>query len=184
MSKATVVRGFHGTSSENVRKILSEGFKPSRNKYDWLGDGVYFFQDAPERAWDWAKKMYTDKASVVCSEIRLENCMDFLDIQWSGVLADVYDSFLTEMKRAKIPLPTQSSGAHRLDREVINYAVGILAKRNIKISCVRAVFKEGRPIFPNSALFTLDHIQIAVRDTILIERSWEIVKGDRNVIKS
>ncbi|HEU0302829.1 MAG TPA: hypothetical protein VFR37_25430 [Longimicrobium sp.] len=42
--------GFRGTSVQPARRILSTGFEPSRNEYDWLGDGAYFFQDAPARA--------------------------------------------------------------------------------------------------------------------------------------
>ena len=44
------VYGFHGTSIDAAEVILREGFRPSRNAYDWLGDGIYFFQDAPLRA--------------------------------------------------------------------------------------------------------------------------------------
>jgi hypothetical protein len=36
----------------NARKIVVSGFRISSNDWDWLGDGVYFFQDAPLRAWD------------------------------------------------------------------------------------------------------------------------------------
>ena len=128
--------------------------------------------------------MYGDEASVVCSEILLNDCMDLLDTRWSNVLGDVYNSFLAKLKAAGIPLPIQSSGAHRLDREVLNYAIGVLEEKNFSVRCVRAVFKEGKPVFPGSALSTLDHIQIAVRDTILIKNSWEIKKGEEYVLES
>jgi hypothetical protein len=164
--------GFHGTSKRAAESILRDGFKMSRNDYDWLGDGAYFFQDAPLHAWDWAEEHFGDEAAVVGSIIRLENCMDFLDIQWTTVLSEIYDSFLTLLKRAGLPLPTQTSGAHRLDRGVINYAVGVLSERGISVRCVRAAFLEGVPIYPNSALFNRAHIQIAVRDAMLIEESW------------
>ena len=32
--------GFHGTSEEAARRILTSGFEISRNEYDWLGDGA------------------------------------------------------------------------------------------------------------------------------------------------
>ncbi|MDV0444757.1 hypothetical protein MmiAt1_02940 [Methanimicrococcus sp. At1] len=34
---------FHGTSRENVDKIVSEGFKPSISEDNYLGAGVYFY---------------------------------------------------------------------------------------------------------------------------------------------
>jgi hypothetical protein len=42
--------GYHGTNVQAAQRILSSGFQVSRNEYDWLGDGAYFFQDAPARA--------------------------------------------------------------------------------------------------------------------------------------
>lgn len=184
MSQIITVNGFHGTSSNNVKKILSEGFKPSSNEYDWLGDGVYFFQDALERAWEWARKIHKENAAVIGAEIRLEDCIDLLDIHWTRVLSELYDSFLAQMKRANLELPKQSSGAHRLDRLIINYAVGFLAEREIRIRCVRGAFIEGKPIFPDSAIFDRAHVQIAVRDIMLIEKMWAEPRGGRNVVNS
>ena len=40
---ASTVIGYHGTSKSRAAKIVSEGFKISKNPYDWLGDGIYFF---------------------------------------------------------------------------------------------------------------------------------------------
>ncbi|HEX8737958.1 MAG TPA: hypothetical protein VF721_21680 [Pyrinomonadaceae bacterium] len=184
MSQITTVIGFHGTSINYVEKILSEGFKPSNNEYDWLGDGVYFFQDAPGRAWEWARRIHKENAAVIGAKIRLEACIDLLDIRWTSVLSELYDSFLTQMKRSNLELPKQSSGAHRLDRLVINYAVGFLAERETKIRCVRGAFIEGKPIFPDSAIFDRAHVQIAVRDIMLIEKMWAEPQGGRNVINS
>ncbi|HVC32111.1 MAG TPA: hypothetical protein VNL16_01240 [Chloroflexota bacterium] len=121
------IDGYHGTSATAAASILRDGYRFSRNEYDWLGDGVYFWQDAPQRAWQWAKEHHGPNAAVIRSLIRLDDCMDLLDIHWTRVLTDVYDSFLSQMKRANLPLPRQTRAAHRLDRAVINYAVGILS---------------------------------------------------------
>jgi hypothetical protein len=168
--------GFHGTSAAAAEVILQEGFTLSRNDYDWLGDGIYFFQDAPERARQWAEKLHPESPAVVRALIRLEDCMDLLDVSWARFLNEAYDLFLKHLKAAVQPLPVQTRGAHRLDRDVINYAVGILAEKGFHIRTVRAAFVEGAPIFPNSALFDHSHVQIAVRDPNLIERA-EIMPG-------
>jgi hypothetical protein len=55
MNGSIQVLGYHGTSRENAIRILNNGFRVSSNDYDWLGEGVYFFQDAPMRALQWAK---------------------------------------------------------------------------------------------------------------------------------
>jgi hypothetical protein len=159
------VRGYHGTSVDNAQIILREGFKISRNEYDWLGDGVYFFQDAPMRAAQWANELFGPEAAVVAVRIELVDCMDLLDIAWGRLLADSYDAFLRHLKSAGLPMPRQTTGAHRLDREVINYTLGLLEERHgQKVRSVRASFAEGRPVFANSALLDKSHVQIAVRD--------------------
>lgn len=159
-----IVLGYHGTSVIAADRILEDGFRISKNAYDWLGDGVYFFQDAPKRAWEWASEHHGINAAVIRAEIVMTNCMDLMDPEWAQLLADAYDSYLMNIKALGQEIPTQSDGAHRLDREVINYTAGVLGKEGIEISCVRAVFGEGRPIYPDSALYSLSHIQIAVRD--------------------
>src|SRR5438132_13919141 len=107
------IRGYHGTSTEGAASILREGFRVSRNPYDWLGDGVYFWQDAPRRAWEWAAERYGERAAVVGALIRPDGCMDLLDIYWSRTLTDTYNAYLSQTKRAGLQLPRQTPAAHR-----------------------------------------------------------------------
>ncbi|HWB48622.1 MAG TPA: hypothetical protein VG651_05900 [Stellaceae bacterium] len=167
-----LVRGFHGTNLVAARKITAEGFVPSANEYDWLGDGAYFFQDAPRRAFEWARELHGPEAAIVGADIELINCMDLLDIEWCSTLTEVHDEFVKKLKAANLPLPRQSAGAHRLDRAVINYSAGVLAEKGIHIRSVRAAFSEGRPLFPNSALIDRAHVEIAVRDLAVIRHVW------------
>ncbi len=44
------VRGYQGASLATAETILGDRFLPSNNSYDWLGTGIYFWQDAPRRA--------------------------------------------------------------------------------------------------------------------------------------
>ena len=162
------VAGFHGTSDSAASAILAEGFKVSSNDHDWLGDGAYFFQDAPSRALEWARRLYPGNATVLEARICLSNCMDLLDINWHATLADAHDQFVRLSKSSGVPLPLQSNGAHRLDREVINYIAGVLNDAGTPIRSVRGVFAEGKAAFPNSAIRDLSHVQIAVRDVSAI----------------
>jgi len=103
----------------------------------------------------------------------LVNCMDLLDIQWTKVLADAHNEYIRHIKEVGIQIPRQKAGAHRLDREVINYAVGILAENDMNIKCVRGAFREGSQVFPDSAIFDRAHVQIAIRDpAACITRVW------------
>ena len=167
------VTGYHGTSIESANAILAGGFCLSRNRQDWLGDGVYFFQDGLERSWDWARRRYGSQAAVIGAEIRLDDCIDMLDTTWNRVLAAAYDRFLHLHNQLGLDFPVQNRVAHRLDREVINYVIGVLAERGITIRCVRSAFGEGHPVYPNSAFLRYSHVQIAVRDIdACIIRKW------------
>ena len=162
-----VLLGYHGTSTSASSRILSEGFTPSANEYDWLGDGVYFFQDAPHRAMEWAEQRF-DEPSVIRAHISLDGCMDLLDIEWFSFLNDAFDEYLARAKRLGLSLPIQTPGAHRLDRVVINYAIDLLERAGSPVRSVRAAFSEGRALFPGSAIYDRAHVQIAVRDLTVV----------------
>src|SRR5713101_349263 len=83
-------------------------------------------------------------------------------------LSEVHDQYLDELKRSGEPLPVQSDRAQRLDRAVINFGVSILEASGIPVRGIIGAFREGRPVFTNSALYSHSHVQIAVRDLSLI----------------
>jgi hypothetical protein len=164
--------GYHGTTVEAAQRILSEGFQPSRNEYDWLGDGAYFFQGAPARAFEWACEQADAEPAVVGAEIDLSGCIDLLDTRWHPVVREAYDGLLAILAAEGLPVPRQSTGAHRLDRAVINHAAGLLEETGMPVRSVRASFREGDPLYPGSALYDRAHVQICVRDPSAIIRAW------------
>ncbi|MFB2894617.1 hypothetical protein ACE1CI_17040 [Aerosakkonemataceae cyanobacterium BLCC-F50] len=172
------VYGYHGTSAEAAEVIIQQGFNVSSNDYDWLGTGVYFFQDAPVRAWEWATQQHPTNPAVIRSTIRLEDCIDLLDIEWFPIIREAYTVFVEEFRQANRPLPRQNperSKAHRLDCAYFNYLVEQILNPQVEsIRVIRGIFVEGERIFPNSAVFDRAHIQISVRDISLIEESYLI----------
>ena len=56
-----LVVAYHGCDFEVAAKVVSNSAEefshlyPSRNPYDWLGDGIYFFEDDFERAFQFAR---------------------------------------------------------------------------------------------------------------------------------
>ena len=91
MNRVISAIGFHGTDNCNYEKIQTAGFQCNTNPYDWLGEGVYFFQDATKRAKTWAEQHL--QPVVIGAEISLEACMDFLDIEWWETLKLIFDEF-------------------------------------------------------------------------------------------
>ena len=175
LSEPRHIYGYHGTSLEAAQGIIEQGFNVSTNDYDWLGTGVYFFQDAPQRARAWAVERYPDSPAVIGSRLVLENCLDLLDISWFPTIREAYSLFVEAYRQTNQPLPRQNpqrSKAHRLDCAFFNYIVGqILEPQGETVGAIRGIFNEGDRIYPNSAIFDRAHIQIAIRNLSLIAES-------------
>ena len=58
-SVSTIVLGFHGCDKKVKQAIINgkERLKPSENDYDWLGNGIYFWENNPKRALEYAKML-------------------------------------------------------------------------------------------------------------------------------
>lgn len=62
------VLGFHGTEKTLVDKVVSgktAHLKKSEGKYEWLGHGIYFWENDPQRGLEWAKSGNTKKKSKI-----------------------------------------------------------------------------------------------------------------------
>src|SRR5438874_2904794 len=91
-SSNRVVKGFHGTSRAKGTQIVKDQLVAvSRNPYDWLGHGAYFWEESYERARQWAEKKYHSEAAVVSTEVRLGRCINLFDASWGGVLRRAYE---------------------------------------------------------------------------------------------
>lgn len=170
--------GYHGTNVESANGILKDGFLPSQREHDWLGEGVYFFQDAPVRALRWAIEHHPGiQPAVICSELELDNCLDMLDTVWFEGIQRVFEVLAKRCDRDGIILPRQTSKAHRLDCAVLNLTVSQLINQGFHVSSLRAAFVEGDVLYQESALYNLAHVQIAVRDLSVVRRSWLMDPG-------
>lgn len=162
-----IVVGYHGTSDDRAARILSTGrFTPSRNDYDWLGHGIYFWEHAPLRAWQWARQKYRDRATVIEAQISLRHCVDLADVRYTMVLRSAYHSLREAFAKERKTLPLNRNKARCLDCLVINYLTSYVLP---ECQTVRAPFLEGDPIYEGSNLFTQSHIQLVVRDDQCIE---------------
>jgi hypothetical protein len=70
--------GYHGCDQSVADKVLSHGvsLRASTNDYDWLGHGIYFWEDNLDRAWEWARRR--PQPAVIGAHIRLRHCLDLL----------------------------------------------------------------------------------------------------------
>jgi hypothetical protein len=159
------VIGYHGCDLDVAERLLrGEPFQKSTNDYDWLGSGVYFWEYAPYRAWDWAQKRYGERAAVLYAKIALGECLNLLDTDYFADLKSVHSKLAEAFAIQGVPLPTNSRGANRLDRSVIDKFCEFYTLNGGYFDTVRCCFPEGESLYEGSKILSHTHTQIAVRN--------------------
>ncbi|WP_409524045.1 hypothetical protein [Nitrincola sp. MINF-07-Sa-05] len=177
-SKPSIVYGFHGLDKDVAIKILNQQtqFKHSTNKYDWLGSGIYFWENNLERAQQYAIQDSQRAASNVQTPftlgavIELGNCLDLLDQQYNDFLGVVYQQLKDDLEAEGKPLPVNKPfgksdfdfKARELDCAVIRYACALAKAEGQPFDSVRAAFIEGEPLYEGARFFSENHIQLAI----------------------
>lgn len=156
------------------------GLTPSANEYDWLGPGIYFWENDPERALAFATEAVsrdtkTTKGKivqpfVVGAIIDLGLCCNLLNRDALSELEAAHTSLVKLAKRAKVDLPKNASGPDKrmrmLDCAVIKTMHDLRKKQKRKqlppYQTVRGAFWEGDRLYPGSEFSKKGHVQIAV----------------------
>ena len=111
-----LVLGYHGCDrsvAENVILGKSE-LKESKNTYDWLGNGVYFWESNAQRALDWANWLHQNprkgrptvkEPAVVGAVLDLGFCLNLLDARFLSLLPVAHERLSAVCKVAGRPLP-------------------------------------------------------------------------------
>lgn len=177
MSHAYVL-GYHGCDREFGERLLrgDESFSVGVDEYHWLGPGVYFWEDDPVRAKEWAESKHARDACeepfVVGAVIDLARCLDFHRREYLQLLADTYNAFKEERTRLGLKLPANQKAKNDqrdvkvlrfLDHAVIETLHRVTEKNGIPFDTVRGTFSEGDGVYPGSGILELTHSQIAVR---------------------
>lgn len=57
-TRSNLILGFHGCEKSEQQKLISDSsyVRISDESFDWLGHGMYFWENNPERAMLWAKQ--------------------------------------------------------------------------------------------------------------------------------
>jgi hypothetical protein len=192
----SVVLAYHGCDLSVAEKLVSGSldFRSSENPYDWLGDGVYFFEGDAHQAHEFATLAAIDfldsgntvvtKGKISCPAVigvvlSLAQCLDLTRREHIQLLSSHYkDMSLIWKAEGKVPpenkkTTLEADWTHHgfaavrcLDRELINTMCISLqsARPPADIQVVRAAFDSGAPAFDGSHLSSGTHIQLAVRN--------------------
>ena len=152
---------------------------PSSNDYDWLGGGIYFWENNPHRASDWAKTLQrherpvrrkVSEPFVLGAVIDPGNCLDLLESESIEILETSHEELVQTFDRVGLTLPRNivvegELLVRRLDCAVINYVHQRRTDDNKQaFDTVRAAFVEGIPLYPGAGFQRRTHIQICVRN--------------------
>jgi hypothetical protein len=181
-AKLGLMLGFHGCDESVCKKLLQQKlvFKPSENDYDWLGHGMYFWENNPLRALTFAKEKKRrgeiKKPSVIGAILDLGNCLNLLDSNYLELVKSSYEIFKQGFKGLQFP-QNKNIGLNTdklkrdLDCAVINSLHQYNQQNNIPpFDSVRGLFPEGNPLYDGAGIREKDHIQICITNT-------ECVKG-------
>lgn len=92
--------GFHGCDESVKRDLInsSASIQISQKPYDWLGHGMYFWENNYQRAIEWAeekkKRGEVHKPAVIGAILQLGHYCDLLDAKFIEVLKELHTNGL------------------------------------------------------------------------------------------
>ncbi len=173
------ILGFHGCDKKIGEAILQGNVQhliPSKNDYDWLGTGIYFWEGNPARALQFAQERLEggrnsqgdiQEPFVLGAIINPGRCLDLAD---NSAIAQVQESYrqlkkVLRFNNQKLPSNGKELRARRLDCAVFNMLHRIREDAGqASYDTVRGLFWEGSSIYPNAGVREANHIQICVRN--------------------
>lgn len=124
------VLGFHGCDKLVSERILmhQDVMKLSDNEYDWLGPGIYFWENNPQRAIEFAQmlKDKPDRARVSVNEpaslgavVDLGHCLNLLEQTSLDVLKRGYEILKIKMEKLGTPMPENKRGSKSESKDLL-----------------------------------------------------------------
>ena len=184
---ASFVLGYHGCDAAVAERLLkNQSFRPSQNNYDWLGEGVYFWEANPLRGLQFAHEASKRSGSsvrrpaVVGAVIDLGYCLDLTTSRGLQEVKTAYRRLRRVSDEAGIEMPQNRPDGlrHDLDSAVINYLHRLKAEEGKpSFDTVKGLFIESPDLYPGSSFGSKNHIQIAVRNLDCIKGVFRVPKS-------
>ncbi len=194
------ILGFHGCDKKIAEKILSgkNVLSASRNKYDWLGHGIYFWENNPHRAFEWAQEIKEnpelssypiEEPCALGAIIDLGHCLNLTESKSFQLLLDGYNLLKEVVETGETEMPKNNGKRRMLDCAVINYINRLIdssVEKNPqrtdirKFDSVRGLFLEGESVYDGSAFQEQTHIQICIRNPNCIKGYFRVLEQDKN----
>jgi hypothetical protein len=152
---------------------------PSNNLWDWLGDGVYFWEQDPKRAIDYAVEVATGSQFskgkiktpfVLGAIIELGNCLNLVESQSLTILEEAHAGLKKLYVELGRRMPENDGANRRLDCAVIRYVHQSRKESGERAyDTIRSAFDEGYKVYPGANFASRNHIQVCVINMSLIK---------------
>lgn len=177
-----LILGFHGCDIKTQQKIINTNQNvmiPSQKEYDWLGHGIYFWQNSPHRALEFAKESKKRKDSnirtpaVVGAVLDLGNCLDLLDSENLQLVKGAYEEIKEIFKNADKELPKNIAPKGSVKNDLLLRPLDCIVIEHLlkktDFDSIRGLFPEGKELYAGAGFREKDHIQICIRDVNCIK---------------
>ena len=173
------ILAFHGCDRAVGEKVLSglTELHFSKNDYDWLGNGIYFWENDPGRALHYATLLRKNPERshtkvkypfVIGAVIDLGYCLDLLENSSLEILKQGYELLCA----TNADLPQNKSIGKEKDLLLRNLDCAVIQtvhafksiQKEQSFDSVRGAFWEGKDLYPNAGFKEKTHIQICVRN--------------------
>jgi hypothetical protein len=149
-----------------------DDLQPSNNPWDWLADGIYFWEQNPLRALDYAKesagrtqfnKTPVNTPFILGGIIELGHCLNLVDAESLAILSAAYKSLKTITEESGQQMPVNKGANRALDCAVIKYIHQSNREEGKQAyDTIRCAFGEGNEAYPGTEITSRLHIQICI----------------------
>ena len=110
--------------------MAKDDLLPSRNRWDWLGHGIYFWEENPMRAMEYAEESSAGKQFnrvpiknpfVLGAIIELGYCLNLVETQSLGIVKAAYKGLKRVSEEAQDKMPKNKGNSKALDCAVFQY---------------------------------------------------------------
>lgn len=168
--------GFHACDRSTFERVIQKGesLNSSNNDYDWLGSGIYFWENNISRARDYAselkKRNRIQEEAVIGAVIDLGLCLNLLETEYLQLVRQGFEILDSKCKTANIKLPENTPSGSRMDLLVRRLDCAVIQtvhsymkeEKRTEFDSVRGVFMEGGELYPTAGFNEKNHIQICV----------------------
>lgn len=180
-TRSGLTLGFHGCDISVFNSVVNgtAELSYSENSFDWLGNGIYFWEYSPDRALEYAqssgKRQHASNITtpaVLGAVLDLGHCLDLIEYKNLRLLKDNYDLFKDTQIASGFILPKNKHGGSVSDlllRDLDCAVIEFLHQSRIELGLkpydsVKGVFLEGDNLYPDAGFKEKNHIQVCIRN--------------------